>query len=121
MNKIPPKIFIYGFLLTMIGPSVLVGTFLYDWYREFKAAPPAPMIWHQVVLAGGGMAVMYWRKYKAQLELPPDWAAAWSLAQQIKTSKATEIDAEGNVTKTVEKTTVTLTSQPPVEPPKDAA
>ena len=113
MNKIPPKIFVYGFLLTMIGPALLVGTFLYDWYTEFKAAPPIPMIWHQAVLAGGGMAVMYWRKYKAQLELPPDWSAAWSLAQEVKNTK--ETDAEGNVTKTVEKTTVTLTQQQPPE------
>ena len=119
MNKIPPKIFIYGFLLTMIGALSPVALFLYDWYGEFKAAPPGSMIWHQALLCGGGAAVLYWRKFKAQLELPPDWSAAWSLAQQVKTTR--ETDSEGNVTKTVEKTTVTLTQQSPVDPPKDAA
>lgn len=115
MNKIPPKIFIYGFVITVGCALAPFFLFIWDWYDKFDDAPPVNMIWHQLALCGGGGAILYWRKYKAQLELPPDWSAAWSLAQEVKTTK----DAEGNVTKTVEKTTMTVSpvSQAAETPP----
>jgi hypothetical protein len=102
-------------MLAAMGP---VAVLLINWTNRWSD-PPDWMIVGQVAAAcaiTGGVA--YWRKYRALIQLPPLWAAARDLAQQVKTVTTTETlertqNPPGTIKTTVEETKVTSA---PVEP-----
>lgn len=117
MKKVSLKIWIMGFVWfvgSCMGPFV---TFIYDWHSRWDDPLDWTMLWHQFAACGATGAYMYWRKYKALIQLPPDLQMAREMASQVRTT--TETDQSGTVTKTVEEThTAKETVVSPADLPK---
>ena len=112
ITSISPRVFLLGmlwFILSSMGPLAVL---IYDWTNRWADPPDPVMLWHVGLTCAIGGAVMYWRKYKALLRLPPDLALARELAAQVKTITTTETvehltHPTATVTTTVEETKTT--------------
>jgi MFS family permease len=121
LKNIPPSIFLLGLLWAVamsLGPAGgLIVYWLTHWGRY-------EMDWNAVawvaIPAAVGAVGAYWRKYKAQIAIPPAWVRARELAMGVKTVTTTvkTVEQQKNPTATVI-TTIQETKLTPADAPSE--
>jgi hypothetical protein len=124
LKSIPPRVFLLGLLWAVAMSLGPVAGILVYWAANWK---DSEVEWGALASVAGPAAaaavIGYWRKYKAQIALPPVWAEARELAMGVKTvtttAKTVERTDEDTVTTTVKETKVVTPVAPPA--PREGA
>lgn len=118
MKPIPLRVFLLGLLWTVVYGMLPVGVMVWRWVELWKDWPDWRVIGPAVYTSAGLGAFAYWRKYQAQLELPPDFQWARELADGVKRRETTvqtvekQADPPAIVTTTIKETEI-------VKPPEN--
>ena len=107
MKPIPFKVFLIGLMWAACSGLSAGFALLIAWVQTYSDPPDWNLIGKTA--AGGVIFAVgaYWRKYKAQIALPPDWAEARDLVRTVTTVETVEkqLHPPTTVTTTVEQTT----------------
>jgi hypothetical protein len=111
-------VFVLGLLIVAFQSLAPLGVLLWDWAQRWNDPPDMTMFWHQAIVLCGLGVWRFWSHYKAQIALPPAWAAARDLAAQIKTVTTTQTVEQTKFPPATITTTVqeTKTTSVPAEP-----
>ena len=118
MDQIPLRVFILGLVWAAVSAMLPVGVLIWRWISLWQDSPDWRILGPVAITCAGTGAWGFWQKYKAQIALPPTWAQARELVNQVKTVTTTETvekhtQPTATVTTTVEETKIT--SGPPKE------
>ena len=69
------KIFLLGAVWAVLASLGPVAILVYDWLKRWDDPIDWGMVIHLAEVTAGTALVMYWRKYKALLQIPPATAA----------------------------------------------
>ncbi len=121
MKPIPLKVFLLGLLITIAYAMVPVIVLTWKWVTLWQDWPDWRILGPVVYSTGGLGTVAYIMQYRAYLQLPPEWAEAWKLAEGVRKRETTvqTVAKQSNppsvVTTTVKETEILKPQEPPAE------
>ena len=117
MKPIPISVFILGLGWAMVSAMLPVGVLLWRWISLWQDSPDWRIIGPVAVTCAGTGAFGFWRKYNAQISLPPSWAQARDLVGALKHETTVETERRLPETATVKQTqNLPASPDPPREP-----
>lgn len=111
-RKIPLSVFFLGLLWCMVSAMAPVGVLLWRWVSLWSDPPDWNVVGPVAITCAGMGAWGFWRKYSAQVSLPPTWAQAIDLAGKVKTTTET-VEQLKNPPRTVTTTVEETKAKPP--------
>lgn len=112
MKPIPLRVFLLGLLFTIAYALVPAAFVTWKWVTLWHDWPDWRILGPLVYSTGGLGVTAYVLKYRALLQLPPDWSQAWQLAQGARRRETTvqtvekQMDPPAVVTTTVKETEI---------------